>query len=196
MSVYMALKDFMSDFDEGIRLYNEGKVFEINLNKHQRHFGRRYVIDLLERDLNNRDWFYEDLYTRFSAIPNDQKEKIGVDDNVMKTLNKFEQMLWHVNTILEFMNRNLPESKIEEDLPEEFQQRIAWLYSIGVIDYLKQEYGCTSELHIGKILSYGVGIPADTIRNYIRRFEGTNKLDDYSEWIDQRCLKLNITKKK
>lgn len=91
-----------------------------------------------------------------------------------------------------------PKEKVEEleIIPDEIQQRIAWLYSIGIIDYIKEKHKIHSPSTIGKILSKGTGVKWNTIKKTIERIESENLLEKYSDYINNTCQQLKITRVK
>ena len=83
-----------------------------------------------------------------------------------------------------------------EVVPDEIQQRVAWLYAIGVIDYLKEKNKNYSSSNIGNIISKGIGEKSDTIRKTIDRIETEDLLEKFNDWINQTCQKLKIKRVK
>lgn len=91
-----------------------------------------------------------------------------------------------------------------EEIPKEQQQRVVWLYAIGLIDYLKDKNGhnIQSNSTLGKILAKGLGQQSDTIKKTLDRIEGLdtnyngNIMEKFSSWINEECRRLNIERKK
>jgi len=108
---------------------------------------------------------------------------------------KFIPFLEEQSIILEEKRKKIiiEESEI---IPKEIQQRIAWLYAIGVIDYLRLKYEIQSSSTIGRILSKGIGIPENTIKKTIMKIEKENLLEKYRDYIAESCNTLKIVRVK
>jgi hypothetical protein len=89
-----------------------------------------------------------------------------------------------------------------EPLPDEIKSQIAWLYAIGVIDYIEQQLTSTggfSDNAIASVLRVGMGydIKTNTISGYVRKIKR-----DEQEWlkykgeIEDRCRRLKMPKVK
>ena len=83
-----------------------------------------------------------------------------------------------------------------EIVPDELQQRIAWLYAIGIIEYLGNHMNNHSSSSIGKVLAKGIGGKSDSIRKSIDRLRNENLLSQYEDYINETCQKLKIQKVK
>lgn len=81
-----------------------------------------------------------------------------------------------------------------EDIPTDLQQRICWLYAIGVIDSLFEKHKITSNSTMGRILSKGTGINHNTIKVYLDRIQKEGLLNKYDDYINNTCKALKINR--
>jgi hypothetical protein len=81
----------------------------------------------------------------------------------------------------------------EEEIPKTDKQKVAWLISIGVIDFIKTTHKVNSHSVIGKILGIGTGIKSNTIKVYLDRFYD-KKLGSYDVSEFESYLTIKKTK--
>jgi hypothetical protein len=144
----------------------------------------------------------------YQNLPVQTLNASGIITNEYKNLGKLfldKKITTEIELLKELMNIEEKErfSKFEfvsdeEVIPTEIQQKICWLYAIGIIDYIKDKnkLNIQSPTTIGKILALGTGIKWDTIKKTIERIENDNLLDRYSSYINAECLRLKITRLK
>lgn len=81
-----------------------------------------------------------------------------------------------------------------EIISEEVQQRVAWLYAIGVVDDIKSQHNIQSNATVGRVLSKGMGCSWDSVRKALDRLEKESLLDKYNDYINNTCQQIKINR--
>lgn len=87
---------------------------------------------------------------------------------------------------------NVGEDGENEVVPDEIQQKVAWLYAIGVVDYITEKHKILGTTMIGKILAKGMGAKADTVRKTLDRIENDGLMSKYDDIINDTCHTYKI----
>jgi|GEM_PF-4615457 hypothetical protein len=84
----------------------------------------------------------------------------------------------------------------EGHVPEKIQKQVAWLYDIGIVEYLRTKTGNSSQNSIAEILKYGMTGGKAAILKALQRIEerGSNIISDYSDEFTERKRKYDLNK--
>lgn len=145
-----------------------------------------FEIDLVENIINGvNKQFFPNPDTVFDKH---YREQTGISKTEILNNKTFVQ--WLNKRKIDLQQPGVEKTEIEI-IPTEIQQRIAWLYSTGVIDYLGKVYENHNSSLIGNVLSKGIGVRSDTIRKTIDRLR-EGKIETYNEYINNSCQQLKI----
>lgn len=153
----------------------------------------KFLKDFLRNKINSNEDY--EIYIRKNILNIAPEIGVKIINFVFDTPNKIDKVNDYINREIEYHSSIDYETEIEI-IPEEIQQRIAWLYSIGIIDYIKEKHKTHSPSTIGKILSKGTGVKWNTIKKTIERIESENLLEKYSDYINNTCQQLKIQRVK
>jgi hypothetical protein len=82
----------------------------------------------------------------------------------------------------------------EQLVINEDQEKIIWLYSLGVIQYLESKFKTASPSTLGSILEIGVGVKKNTIKKTIERIRDDNSLlKKKREFIEDHKKRLRLS---
>ena len=125
----------------------------------------------------------EEIYSSDYEL-NFLKKNIEMTEEVIRTKKNFKK------TSLPIINET------EEEIPETDKQKVAWLISIGIIDFIKTTHEVTSHSVIGHILGIGTGIKSNTIKVSLDRFYDdhfkTYNISEYESYCTTKKTKYRL----
>ena len=156
--------------------------------------------DLL--DPKDIPYFYK--YLKFQI----QNPEINFNDSeysnfAKKYIDKYKDFINSLDENYNLETKKIPTAPAEskqiepnEVIPDEIQQRICWLYAIGVFDNFKEQHKIESPSTIGMILSIGLNLKKDTIKTTLERIENDDLLKKFDSYINLMCNKFKIRRVK